>query len=215
MSVSGASIVCIYCKATKPRPRKGEHLILEGLGGRATTRTVCGVCNNQLGQLDQEFLRNTHIALHRFLDSSVQDGEVRAPQFAPFEHAGRSGLRALSTRDHRALPPYQAKTSARFRFGVEREKRFEPAPRGRMDSEWRAPTPDPGVTFGRVALRATRTLDARPSKHPDVRSENAGPFQGRRLSGRRDSNSRRPPWQGKNVAFLAVSFRSSPPLPLK
>jgi hypothetical protein len=97
------SIVCIYCEVTKPRPTKGEHLILEGLGGRATTRTVCGDCNNQLSLLDQELLRNTHLALHRFMDPAFQEGEVRAPQFVTFEH-GYLDIRLLNTGAADLLP---------------------------------------------------------------------------------------------------------------
>src|SRR5690349_1203807 len=62
-----------------------------------------------------------------------------------------------------------------------------------MDSECRETAGDPALTFGR--RRRRRTLDAEDVAPPTATSENAGPF-GPALSGRRDSNSRRPPWQG-------------------
>jgi hypothetical protein len=34
-------ILCVYCCQLKPLPKKDEHIILKGLGGRAVTKNVC------------------------------------------------------------------------------------------------------------------------------------------------------------------------------
>ena len=75
-------IRCVYCLEIKPMPVKGEHIILKGLGGRATTLEVCGECNQFFGDnLDIEFLRHSRIALLRFYDPAVTDGQVGDKQF--------------------------------------------------------------------------------------------------------------------------------------
>lgn len=85
-SESVATIRCIYCKEVKPRPRRGEHVILEGLGGRTTIQHVCRECNGFLGRyVDEEFLRRSLVALRRLLDPEIQEGEASAPQFARTE----------------------------------------------------------------------------------------------------------------------------------
>lgn len=79
-------IRCVYCKDVKPRPRRGEHVILNGLGGRTTIQDVCGDCNAFLGKhVDEEFLRRSFVALRRLLDPRIRDGEAPAPQFANTE----------------------------------------------------------------------------------------------------------------------------------
>jgi hypothetical protein len=76
------TIRCVYCLEIKPMPVNGEHIILKGLGGRATTLEVCGECNQFLGDnLDIEFLRHSRIALLRFYDPAVTDGQVGDKQF--------------------------------------------------------------------------------------------------------------------------------------
>ena len=80
------TITCIYCKEEKPRPARGEHVGLAGLGGNATIPDVCHGCNSFLGNtLDREFLRSTHVALDRFFDPEVRDGELASPQFQETE----------------------------------------------------------------------------------------------------------------------------------
>ena len=44
-------IQCVYCSEVKPPPKKkGEHIILDGLGGHATILDVCKECNQWLGE---------------------------------------------------------------------------------------------------------------------------------------------------------------------
>lgn len=38
---SATDIQCVSCKEWAPRPIYGEHIILDGLGGRATIPDVC------------------------------------------------------------------------------------------------------------------------------------------------------------------------------
>lgn len=80
------TIVCLYCKKEKARPARGEHIILDGLGGRATIRDVCGSCNSRLGaNPDREFLRESLAALRRLLDPSYTSGTTGSVQFFPVE----------------------------------------------------------------------------------------------------------------------------------
>jgi hypothetical protein len=82
----GPTITCIYCKEEKLPPARGEHVVLAGLGGKATIPDVCQDCNSFLGNtLDREFLRSTHVALDRFFDPEVRDGELASPQFQETE----------------------------------------------------------------------------------------------------------------------------------
>ena len=71
-----ASITCIYCKANRDRPARGEHVILEALGGTTTIPDVCGGrpgCNQKFGDsIDRELLRNSPITLHRLMVSKGQ-----------------------------------------------------------------------------------------------------------------------------------------------
>lgn len=78
-----AQILCIYCKQWCPPPKKlGEHIILDGLGGRATIRDVCSPCNSLLGRtLDEELLRKSLIAYRRFMHPEITSGEIGAVQF--------------------------------------------------------------------------------------------------------------------------------------
>ena len=78
-------IQCVYCSEVKPPPKKkGEHIILDGLGGHATILDVCKECNQWLGDnLDIEFLRNSHIAFYRYFDPAIDDGEIGKIQFVP------------------------------------------------------------------------------------------------------------------------------------
>lgn len=80
-------IQCIYCLLVKPRPKTGEHIILDGLGGRSTTRDVCDECNQRLGNsVDIEFLRNSPFSLHRYFDPSYQQGQIGKVQFIESSH---------------------------------------------------------------------------------------------------------------------------------
>src|SRR4051812_17369755 len=85
-------IFCVYCVKIKPRPAHGEHIILKGLGGRATISDVCGgpgSCNQKLGdELDREVLRNSHIALHRYYDPKVTKGQIGGTQKVPTKLGG-------------------------------------------------------------------------------------------------------------------------------
>lgn len=104
-------IVCVYCKTEKPRPARGEHIVLKGLGGRATISEVCAECNGLLdARVDREFLRSTHIALHRFFDPAVQDGEVASPQFLPTEY-GYLDVRLMNSGEMDLLPQAAAHDS--------------------------------------------------------------------------------------------------------
>ena len=97
-------IVCVYCKTEKARPPRGEHIVLKGLGGRATISEVCAECNGLLDtRVDGEFLRSTHIALHRFFDPAVQEGEVTSPQFLPTEY-GYIDVRLMNSGEMDILP---------------------------------------------------------------------------------------------------------------
>jgi len=79
-------MICVYCKQEAPLPKKGEHIVLAGLGGRATIDDVCSPCNQRFGdRLDREFLRSTLIALDRLLDPEVLSGEGPGPQFVKTE----------------------------------------------------------------------------------------------------------------------------------
>jgi len=97
--MSDASIVSVYCKKTKPRPKKGEHIILDGLGGKSTIREVCGSCNGRLRRSPyEEYLRKSHAARWRYFDPLVLRGEVGAVQFLQFEWGyldGRLGMTVL------------------------------------------------------------------------------------------------------------------------
>ncbi len=76
-----ATIRCVYCLEIKPKPVNGEHIILKGLGGRATVPDVCSGCNQKLGdQLDIEMLRHSFVALHRYYDPKVTKGQVGGAQ---------------------------------------------------------------------------------------------------------------------------------------
>jgi hypothetical protein len=63
------TITCIYCKQERARPARGEHIILDALGGRTTIRDVCGgpgSCNQQFGNsIDRELVRNSLVAVPR------------------------------------------------------------------------------------------------------------------------------------------------------
>jgi hypothetical protein len=75
MSKHTENIACIYCRESKPRPSKGEHIILSALGGRATIRDVCGECNHALGRdIDEPFLQKSLIGIYRLVCPSVVDG---------------------------------------------------------------------------------------------------------------------------------------------
>ncbi len=71
-------ITCIYCKRVRERPARGEHVMLEALGG-TTIRDVCGGrggCNQKFGDtIDRELLRNSPVTLHRLILSKGQDHE--------------------------------------------------------------------------------------------------------------------------------------------
>jgi hypothetical protein len=45
---------CLYCGKPTGRVGKGEHLIPKALGGRITTKHVCGSCNNTFSDIDRE-----------------------------------------------------------------------------------------------------------------------------------------------------------------
>lgn len=80
-------IRCVYCRNVKPKPKTGEHIILDGLGGRSTTRDVCDACNQWLGNnVDVEFLRNSFFALHRYFDPNYQQGHIGKTQFIETSH---------------------------------------------------------------------------------------------------------------------------------
>jgi hypothetical protein len=104
-------IRCVYCKASKPRPKNGEHIILDGLGGTATIIDACGDCNHGFGKaLDREFLRNSIIALNRLFDPAAISGEVPRPQFVPTEW-GHLDARIANDRSL-TIPPQVARLSA-------------------------------------------------------------------------------------------------------
>jgi hypothetical protein len=104
MSKRESTIQCIYCKKPKPRPSKGEHIILAALGGRATIREVCSDCNRLLGRtVDQRFLESSFTALHRYYCSDINTGEVVRPQFLPFEY-GMLDIRVLNDGSMDILP---------------------------------------------------------------------------------------------------------------
>ncbi|WP_413785677.1 HNH endonuclease [Cognatiyoonia sp. IB215182] len=43
-------IDCVLCKAQLSENEKPEHILLDALGGRKTTRDVlCSICNNKMG----------------------------------------------------------------------------------------------------------------------------------------------------------------------
>jgi hypothetical protein len=71
-----ASITCIYCKNERERPSRGEHIMLESLGGTTTISDVCGGrdgCNQRFGDsIDRELLRNSPVTLHRLMLSKGQ-----------------------------------------------------------------------------------------------------------------------------------------------
>lgn len=70
-------------------PSKGEHIILKGLGGRATTRNVCSDCNQEFGDdLDNKFLRHGPLAYYRYLDPTVKTGRLGGVQFVPSPRGG-------------------------------------------------------------------------------------------------------------------------------
>ena len=58
-----ASKMCIYCGKPVGRVRKGEHIVPEALGGKATIKTVCAKCNNAVSLLDKEFASESPVAL--------------------------------------------------------------------------------------------------------------------------------------------------------
>ena len=83
------NILCVYCCKVKPLPTKGEHIILKGLGGRATTKNVCYDCNKEFGDdLDNKFLRHGPLAYYRYLDPTVKIGQVGGVQFVPSPRGG-------------------------------------------------------------------------------------------------------------------------------
>ena len=80
-------IQCVYCEEWKREPKYGEHIILDGLGGRITIRDVCDECNAEFGKgIDRELLRQSHIALRRFFDPKVTSGEIGGAQFLETEN---------------------------------------------------------------------------------------------------------------------------------
>jgi hypothetical protein len=84
VKLSPDQINCIYCKKPKPRPAKGEHVVVDGLDGTACIPDVCVECNGAcLGPLDREFLRNSIVAFHRLFTPGGKQGRLTEPQFAP------------------------------------------------------------------------------------------------------------------------------------
>jgi len=83
-------IVCIYCKETRDRPARGEHVVLEALGGNTTIADVCGGrsgCNQKFGDtIDRELLRNSLVTLHRLVVPGGGDHEQQ--MFFPREDHG-------------------------------------------------------------------------------------------------------------------------------
>lgn len=99
------TIQCVYCLQTKPKPVHGEHIILKGLGGRATIPDVCGGCNQNLGdELDVEVLRHSVIALHRFNDPKVTKGQVGGTQFIDSKFGGFFDSKVYNDQDIDLLP---------------------------------------------------------------------------------------------------------------
>lgn len=89
-------ITCIYCKKDHPRPSRGEHIVLECLGGTTCIPDVCQGCNNDvLGPLDQDFARNSPVVLHRLFNPG-RPGQVQEPQF--FEHPPMGGFLDIDIR---------------------------------------------------------------------------------------------------------------------
>jgi len=102
------TILCVYCCKPKPRPAKGEHIILKGLRGRATIINVCGgpdSCNQTLGdELDIEMLRNSFIALHRYYDPKVLKGQVGGTQFLRSRFGGFYDCKMFNSGQPHLLP---------------------------------------------------------------------------------------------------------------
>jgi len=101
-------IRCVYCLETRSRPAHGEHIILKGLGGRATIPFVCGgpgSCNQKLGdELDVEMLRNSFIALHRYYDPKISKGQVGGMQLIPSKFGGGFDGKAFNDGSVELLP---------------------------------------------------------------------------------------------------------------
>ena len=90
------------------RARGNTSSLTDWEGCQATIHDVCAACNNRLGKNpDQEFLRNTHIALLRFFDPALTKGQASAPQFVQFEH-GFFDIRLLNTGEMDILPQIAA-----------------------------------------------------------------------------------------------------------
>lgn len=101
------TITCVYCTKNKPRPSRGEHIVLECLGGTSCIPDVCQSCNNDvLGPLDQEFSRNSPIVLHRLFNSGPK-GEVQEPQFLEVPDVGGYIDCVVETGTFRVSTPHQ------------------------------------------------------------------------------------------------------------
>src|SRR5262245_50902927 len=79
-------IRCIYCKELRPRPTRGEHVMLQALGGTITIQDVCGACNQAFGDgIDNEFVRQSPLAIMRLMLPSSRPHERAVFQVLP-EH---------------------------------------------------------------------------------------------------------------------------------
>lgn len=83
-SPSQEGITCIYCKQPRPRPSRGEHIVLESLGGRQTIQDVCADCNGQFGRtIDLALARSSLVPLDKMLTHGVPAAELKVPVFLP------------------------------------------------------------------------------------------------------------------------------------
>jgi hypothetical protein len=87
--MAASAITCIYCKEVAARPPRGEHVILDALGGRTTIPDVCRGCNQRLGDtIDRQLMRNSAVTLLRFLRTPADRRPHDQPILYPRDDVG-------------------------------------------------------------------------------------------------------------------------------
>ncbi len=63
MFAQNSKKTCIYCGGDVRKVKKGEHVVQNAIGGRATLKSVCGSCNNKFSAIDKELCARSFLAV--------------------------------------------------------------------------------------------------------------------------------------------------------
>jgi hypothetical protein len=97
--------LCLFCPAELDGPTKPEHILLNALGGRKTTKkTICSACNNTFGGTIDDVLTSQVTALRNLLQLESGSGKA-APTLKNVQAGKHKRVQLLSILELRRIAP--------------------------------------------------------------------------------------------------------------